>query len=269
MDFLPYAVLAAAVLATFCFELKVTIILMVFALTSAFAVGRMSAIGLASLFILILPYIWLRRFPILLLPAVGMTVAAYLHWLPGFFNLKVIDQLRLSPDSIPFTMYLNFDKAMAGLLLSAFFLRVSEKRGLRRADLLLVVNTLGTLVLVLLPISLALGYVKVDFKLPSETGLWALNNLLFVCMAEEALFRGAIQGSLTSKIGSRWAILVGALLFGAAHFKGGMAYVALASVAGLFYGYAYARSERLLAPMLVHFGLNLVHFLVFSYPALA
>ncbi len=44
--------------------------------------------------------------------------------------------------------------------------------------------------------------------------------------------------------------------------------VGLATIAGLFYGYAYWKTNRLEASILVHFGLNLIHFVAFSYPAL-
>ncbi len=125
----------------------------------------------------------------------------------------------------------------------------------------------------LLPLALMSHYVRPNFKLPQLTWLWILNNLFFVCVAEEALFRGLIQGGLAKllppkKIWAFFAIGVAALLFGLAHFKGGPAYMILAAIAGLFYGYAFWKANRIEAPILVHFSLNLIHFLAFSYPAL-
>jgi hypothetical protein len=38
------------------------------------------------------------------------------HALPGFNNLRIFDRIRFSPESAPFTMYLNFDKTVVGLL---------------------------------------------------------------------------------------------------------------------------------------------------------
>jgi membrane protease YdiL (CAAX protease family) len=60
-----------------------------------------------------------------------------------------------------------------------------------------------------------------------------------------------------------------ALLFGLAHARGGAPLVLLATVAGLFYGAAYLRARRIEGAILTHFALNAVHFLAFSYPALA
>jgi hypothetical protein len=45
-------------------------------------------------------------------------------------------------------------------------------------------------------------------------------------------------------------------------------YVALATIAGLGYGWIYQRTGRIEASILTHFALNAVHFFAFSYPAL-
>jgi len=42
----------------------------------------------------------------------------------------------------------------------------------------------------------------------------------------------------------------------------------LSTVAGLGYGWVYQRTGRIEASILTHFALNLVHFLLFTYPAL-
>ncbi|MGL6500415.1 hypothetical protein ACSZOJ_19370 [Aeromonas dhakensis] len=43
-----------------------------------------------------------------------------LHLIPGFTNLKVLDQVQAGPASVPFNMYLNLDKPLVffGLLLA-------------------------------------------------------------------------------------------------------------------------------------------------------
>jgi len=99
-------------------------------------------------------------------------------------------------------------------------------------------------------------------------------NLAFTCMAEEALFRGFIHARLADALAGRsygpWvAWVTAAALFGAAHAAGDAAYVALATLAGLGYGWVYRRTRRVEASILAHFALNLVHFLGFTYPMLA
>jgi membrane protease YdiL (CAAX protease family) len=98
-------------------------------------------------------------------------------------------------------------------------------------------------------------------------------NLFFVCLSEEAFFRGFIQRELSAalrgtRFGAAIAVAVSAGLFGLAHFGGGMSYVVLATAAGLGYAIVYQRTRSIEMSMLAHFALNTVHFLLFTYPAL-
>ncbi len=195
-----------------------------------------------------------------------------LHLMPGIYNLLIFDRVRFSEDSLPFTMYVNLDKTVAGLFAYQFFVLPYQAERFRREHFMVVVKSLAVVCALLLPLALFTGYVRLDFKFPEETWVWAANNLFLVCMAEECLFRGLIQGGLERrfpKLPAAVSIGTATVLFGIAHFQGGLTYIALASVAGLVYGYAYWKTKRIEAAMLVHFGLNLVHFLAFSYPALA
>ena len=54
-----------------------------------------------------------------------------------------------------------------------------------------------------------------------------------------------------------------------AHIGGGIAYAALATLAGIGYGAAYHVTQRVEASLLVHFALNLAHLLLFTYPFVA
>ncbi len=103
-------------------------------------------------------------------------------------------------------------------------------------------------------------------SLPSS---WA--NLFFTCIAEEALFRGFLQRQLAMSLakfrfGTWIALAVVAVLFGIAHAGGGITYVLLATVAGLGYGWAYHRTQRIEASILLHFTLNSIHILLFRAP---
>ena len=48
------------------------------------------------------------------------SLALMAHVVPGFANLLVVRDAVLSPDAVPYTLYLNFDKAQIGLFLLAF-----------------------------------------------------------------------------------------------------------------------------------------------------
>lgn len=200
------------------------------------------------------------------------------HMIPGFHNLRVFSGILISPTSAPFTMYLNFDKTIAAIILvlsSGLISRQTSFFGMKAWG-----ETILTAVLcVSLLISLAVlsGYVHFDPKFPDSFWFWAFNNLLFVCFTEEVIFRGIIQNQLTQLM-NRWnmspyiSIFISALLFAVAlpgHRQGGLIFLAFVTLAGLFYGYVYHRTKRLEAAMFVHFFVNLAHFLLFSYPMAA
>jgi membrane protease YdiL (CAAX protease family) len=204
----------------------------------------------------------------------AVAAALMLHRLPGFANPRVIDAVRFTPDVVPFTLYLNFDKTLIGLLLFALVLPHVTSGREWRAVLAATLPRAALVLGVVLTASLALGYVRWAPKWPAETPLFLGVNLLFTCTAEEALFRGLIQRELrrlwSGRRGGAWAALgVAAILFGLAHVAGGWTYVALATVAGAGYGWIYERTQRVEAGVLAHFALNAAHFLLFTYPALA
>ena len=208
--------------------------------------------------------------------AVALCVALLLavHALPGFNNPLLVAGQRTSPDALPFTLYANFDKAAAGLFLLAFYCRcVGSWQEAGRMVRAVRVIAIGTIVVVI-GSAWAMGVVRPEFKLPPFTPVFLAINLLFTCVAEEAFFRGLIQERLTQWVGERRGMVclplaVSAVLFAAAHAAGGSRYVVLAAIAGLGYALAYARMRRIEAALLPHFGVNAVHFLFFTYPALA
>lgn len=195
------------------------------------------------------------------------------HLAPGFNNLRIFENVRFSADSKPFTMYLNFDKTIVGTFILLFFLNKRREHSVSKGFLLSAGRTLIALLSFLIPIALFIQYVRIDLKLPDLAWIWALNNLFFVCFAEEAFFRGFLQKGLTSFLPktqsmSTLSVVLASAMFGLAHFKGGASYIALAAIAGLFYGYVYQKTDRIESSILVHFGLNAFHFLCLSYPAL-
>jgi len=197
-----------------------------------------------------------------------------LHEFPfiSSLNQKVFDAIKFAEDSQAFTMYINVDKPLISLLVFIFFgFSLGRPVSLKS----IIKPTLINLVLcssIILSIALYLGAIRWDPKLPPESLVFLLNNLFIVCVAEEAFFRRYIQGHLQGlfklRSGAFMALLVASIIFGLAHFKGGALMVALSSVAGLFYGLAYLKTGRIEAAVLTHFGFNLIHFLLFSYPLL-
>ena len=62
--------------------------------------------------------------------------------------------------------------------------------------------------------------------------------------------------------------MLASILFGLAHAPAGWQWMLLAGLAGVGYGLAY-RFGGLGAAIATHFGLNVLHFLFFTYPMLA
>ena len=156
---------------------------------------------------------------------------------------------QISPGGLPFSLWLNFDKPLIGLFF-IWFSTLSLANGGKWKPTLKwgTWYALGA-ILVLLPAAFLLGFVALNLKATHFLWLWAVHNLFFVCFAEEALFRGLIQKSLILhlqrfKMGKMLGLGIAALLFGLAHFPGGLIYVGLATVAGLFYGYAFFENRQ-------------------------
>jgi membrane protease YdiL (CAAX protease family) len=204
----------------------------------------------------------------------SLSIGLLLHRLPGFHNLRVIDGVQFSPDAIPFTLYLNYDKTLIGLFILGWCHARITRAHEWKNTLTAILPWAAGLITLLMALSLAISFVRFEPKFPAETWLWLGVNLLFTCTAEEAFFRGFVQAQLArllakTNYGKILALCVASVLFGLAHFPGGYIYVVLATVAGLGYGWLYQRTQRIEASILTHFALNTTHFFLFTYPALA
>lgn len=190
-------------------------------------------------------------------------IALTLHLIPGFDNLRVLDKVQAGPASVPFTLYLNLDKPLLffGLLL-AWPALLGPGGVIQWRKLALLSLPLATL----LPLAWQLGALRPEVGLPHWWWLFALNNLLFTCVAEEALFRGFIQQAITLRSRAWVGILVASLLFGAAHLAGGPLLMLFAALAGACYGLAFQLSGRLSVAILLHFLFNFAHLALFTYP---
>ena len=269
----PFAIALAAALAGGMVDVRGVLVLLAYA-ASCRAAGRAAR-----------PVTRVMAHVVMLLLCAGLM----LHVLPGFDNPIVISRVVLSPGGAPYTKYLNFDKAVAGLFLLGLYAPELIARGGGPAAAGPYAAIVGTgfgrpirafawrfavLVAVVVTLSLAMDFVRWDPKMPAWFPLWAWSILFLTVLPEEALFRGVVQTSLERRLGGARgatiaAIAIAALLFGLAHAAGGATYVVLATVAGAGYGWIYAAMRSLGAAIVAHFCLNLIHFVFFTYPALA
>lgn len=204
-----------------------------------------------------------------------LSVLIGLHQIPGFSNWLIIQRVYLSPDAMPFNLFLNFDKPLIGLFILGFGHIILLKTFSEWLEMFK--NTIPIAIIGILSISILstlFGFVKFDLKFNALFTLWVLSNLFFTCIAEEALFRGLIQNSLSHALKSRrcgdyYAISIASILFGIMHYNGGLLYIVLTAIAGAFYGIAYLKTRRIESAILTHCLLNVAHFIGFTYPALA
>ncbi|WP_375326343.1 CPBP family intramembrane glutamic endopeptidase [Candidatus Tisiphia endosymbiont of Nemotelus uliginosus] len=196
------------------------------------------------------------------------------HLIPGFNNLLVLNAVQFTPDAKPYTMYLNFDKAVVGLIILGTTLKLVnswQEWKILFKQIMYELPIIVPAIILIIILSIIFNYIKFELKFPQLLWIWGINNLFFTCIAEEALWRGFVQESLTKfkyQYSEYIALLISAIFFGLAHFPGGGKYVLLATIAGVLYGWVYKVTKRIEASILTHFTLNLVHILFFTYPAL-
>ena len=267
-DTLIWLALGLAVLLCLARQQRSGLILLGIALLTALWLERLSPVAaLVSLAGLLLAW----RTPGLSQPWRGVALTLVLLWamtltlhlVPGFDNLKVLDRVQADPASVPFTLYLNLDKPLIffGLLL-AWPALLGPGGTMRWRPLALLILPLAALLIT----AWQLGALKPDVGLPHWWWLFAFNNLVFTCVAEEALFRGLIQQGVASRSKPWLGLLVASLLFGAAHLAGGPLLVLFAALAGACYGLAFQLSGRLSVAILLHFLFNFAHLALFTYP---
>jgi uncharacterized protein len=125
-----------------------------------------------------------------------------------------------------------------------------------------------------LPLGFALRFIAWN---PQYRGLGDLLSnyltiFLFVAIAEELFFRGLLQNLLEGSLGSRNpAQAIASVLFGLSHIQHApfpnWRYVALATVAGWFYGWAYRKHRSLMASAGTHALVDTLWRTWFTLPA--
>lgn len=195
------------------------------------------------------------------------------HDVPGFSNPIIFDRVRTSPISSYYSMRINFDKVIAALIIFSmhrnnnFNVKISfdHVKTTMFFSLMCIATILGP--------ALFVGYVRFDPKVPDIAVLWSLNNLLCVCFSEEVVFRLYVQHKLSHLIKNSFvSILLASAIFGYYHYymNSGLILAVLSAICGIFYGYAFSKTNNNVAcSILTHFLLNLVHLMLFTYPHFA
>ncbi len=97
----------------------------------------------------------------------------------------------------------------------------------------------------------------VDFG-PVEITLGVVLLVVVTPIAEEVFYRGFLFGALWPRVGSWWAGLISAALFGASHLSGGAVLVPILFVFGLAQAALFRWRRSLVAPIAAHAVFNLI-----------
>ena len=250
------------------------------AIAHAYALGIVSAIGVVAIAVFgLLCFAYTRERSnslnaLLALATILFALALMAHVVPGFSNTLIVRDAVLSAGAVPYTLFMNFDKGQIGLFLLAYGPPLISSRTDWVAMLEVTVPAALALIVVLMVCALLVGQIRYDPKWPEFLPIWLWSNLLFTAAAEEALFRGVIQRQLqgptptASSTRAMTGLVAAAVIFGAAHYAGGLWSVVLATIAGIGYGWVFWRTNRIEASILTHFLVNTAHILGFTYPAL-
>jgi membrane protease YdiL (CAAX protease family) len=133
----------------------------------------------------------------------------------------------------------------------------------RWRDIAVALAATSALMVILIPVGLAVDFLSWPPSQPPRLvpALFMFAGVfLTIAVPEELFFRGILQHGLDQTTSRRWlSLLAASFLFGLMHWNNAgdltekVTYVALATVAGMFYGLAYRRSgNSLLAPVLTH-----------------
>lgn len=108
------------------------------------------------------------------------------------------------------------------------------------------------------------GFIHFHGALPAAGKIVAdvLITFFLIALPEELFFRSILQNLLDTRLGSKGALLLAALLFGLSHFNHGAGfnwrYVLLASIAGIFYGRAWRKNRNIFSAIVTHTGVDVV-----------
>ena len=255
---------------------------LIFAFTLGYFAKLIEPIALAPIGALLILHALLKgdikglaRF-ILVFLTIATSLGLLIHKFPGFNNWLIISKAQLTPNASPFSLYLNFDKPFIGIFI--LVLGFPLLQNLKEFGKLLKVAIPMTLcgIAILIFTSLYSGLIEWAPKFPKILWFFALENLIFVSIIEEAFWRGFVQNECFRWLGgkgfmsSAGAIFLTALLYAGLHYfwVASIPFLGLVFLAGLIYGTIYQYTRALEASILCHWVFNLIHFICFTYPVM-
>jgi membrane protease YdiL (CAAX protease family) len=158
-----------------------------------------------------------------------------------------------------FNKMLLLDAGIYGFLVVRQLDGVGFDLRLRLRDCATGLREFGWYAPIAIVLGLSLGFLHLHAVWPRPAGLVGafVFTFAFIAVPEELFFRGWMQNLLERRLGRTPALLVTSVVFGLAHFNKravhfNWRYVALAALAGIFYGRAWRRDRRVGASAITH-----------------
>lgn len=199
---------------------------------------------------------------------VGFFIAIYR---PGSFDYPLVWQASsLYPGGDPYSLFVNTSKAIGGYIVVVWlFSKYGVLRDALGARQSAYIAAFGSISMILIA-SMIFG-VGWQFKVSDGILFFIIFNLGVTVVSEEAFFRLLLQAKIASffknvLVGKIISVCIVTILFALSHTPQiGNAFF-LYLIAGGIYGTVYAVSGRLSAAIAVHFGVNILHFVLLQYP---
>jgi membrane protease YdiL (CAAX protease family) len=207
-----------------------------------------------------------------------ITIFSFLHQIPSIDNIELLTNIKLSKNSSNFDLWLNFDKPLIAIFLLFFAYNPPKKFSDYKNIFIQTTKLFVPLLIILLALGTFGNFLVFDLKFPNFeiTFLWLIKMIFLTIFAEEFFFRFFMQNSVilllkNSKYFSKNSQIIGliftSIIFGLTHFSQGFIFILLATICGFFYGLIFIRTRYIEASILLHFLINLIHFIFFSYPS--
>jgi|GEM_PF-1348053 len=264
---------------------KLPIILFAFALLTGLIGGVVNFIScsIILLFGLLIYSFYQKKFPSLYkvfiyFGIIIIAILSFLHQLPSINNIELLTNIKLSKNSSNFDIWLNFDKPLIAIFILFFVYNPPRKFSDYKNIFIQTIKLFAPLLIILLALGTFGNFLVFDLKFPNFeiTFLWLVKMIFLTIFAEEFFFRFFVQNSVillfkNSKYFSKNSQIIGliftSILFGLTHFSQGFTFILLATICGFFYGLIFIRTRYIEASILLHFLINLTHFIFFSYPS--
>lgn len=192
-----------------------------------------------------------------------LALAAALHKLPGFEPWIWMSDFGRDGQHV---LRWHYDKGLAALVLLWVLPAKAQQPNRPTLWLALLPGCAALLWLAVLS-----GQASIDPRGLPGSLVWLSGNLFLTVFAEEAFFRGLLQGELQRGLAPRpnaflLAAILGALLFGLVHLPWGWPFAGMAVLAGLFYALMAGREASLPRAIAAHFILNALTLSVLRSP---